>query len=104
LQGPRALRSRSVDAGVPRRAAEVRVFPVRRRPAPVHRRVVRVDGTDPDRVHARAAVAPAPRARPSRRPTAARDAARETRDADELRTEKLELRTSPATSHQPPAT
>ena len=44
LPGPRALRSRSLDAGVQGGAAAVRVLPVRRRAAPVHRRIVRVDG------------------------------------------------------------
>ena len=44
LSGARALRSRSLDAGVQGGAAAVRLLPVRRRPAPVHRRIVRVDG------------------------------------------------------------
>ena len=40
-----ALQSRSLDAGVQGRAAAVCVFPLRRRHSPLHRRVVRVDGT-----------------------------------------------------------
>jgi len=69
----------------PRGAAEVRVFSVRRRPAPVHRRVVRVDGADPPCLDHLAALPPPPRAGTSRRPAAAHHLAREARHADDRR-------------------
>ena len=63
LSGSGALRSRSLDAGVQGGAAAVRLLSLRRRAAPVHRRVVRVDGARARRERDRAAVAAAPRAR-----------------------------------------
>ncbi len=85
LRRARALRSGPLDAGVPRRAAEVRLFPVRRRPAPVHRRIVRVDGADPGCRDDRAAVEAAPRSRPPGRDAAAGHAANEARHAHDGR-------------------
>ena len=87
-----AVRPGSLDAGVQGVAAEVRLLSVRRRSAPVHRRVVRVDGARAARRDHRAAVASAAGAGPPGRAAAARHAAREARDADDGGTTLMALR------------
>src|SRR5207248_436800 len=94
VRRPGAVRPGALDAGVQGLAAAVRVLPVRRRAAPLHRRVVRLDGTRPHRRGDRAAVGAAPGAGPSGRPAAAHHAAREARDADDAR--RALTRISPA--------
>src|SRR5207247_9246474 len=89
LSGAVPLRSRTLRAGGARGAPEVRLLPVRRRAARVHRRVVRLDGRDPRAGDDRRALQAAPGARRPRRAAAADHAPSALRHADDRRTERL---------------
>ena len=80
---PDTIRSRALAAGGCRDAPEVRLFPVRRRRARVHRRALRVDGRRAASGHDRAALALAPGTRTSRGDARPDYVTSETRDGDD---------------------